>query len=284
MKRWTLLVIFVVGMAARSEALQFKKITTVKIGGHTESVAITPMFIYVSNLGHALEPLAKDKDGYITKCSPTGKIIELKFITGLNSPKGIKVLGNKLVVADIDRVRVFDLATQAQLFEMPLKGSIFLNDVETKDDKTVFVSDMSTGKIWEINIENRTVDDTQWTIPGANGIAFTPETDELVIVSYSQVSPPQGMVQRINPTEPRSRWTKVTDHLRSYDGVGRIEGKLVISDWSTKSLCQVGPAGRLLTLVTDVAGPADFAYDPASRRCYVPNLMTGEVTIFKVIP
>src|SRR5688500_12740589 len=69
----------------------------------------------VSNINGT--PLDKDDNGFISKLSPEGKVLELKWIDGsaatveLNAPKGLGVSGGTLYVADIDTIRTFDLAT-----------------------------------------------------------------------------------------------------------------------------------------------------------------------------
>ncbi|MEO2064920.1 MAG: ATP/GTP-binding protein, partial [Desulfurobacteriaceae bacterium] len=83
--------------------------------------------VYVSNVGN-LPPDAKDGDGYIALVSKDGKILNDKFITGLNAPKGITFCSGKLFVTDIDRVVVADPERGRILKEVPIKGAKFLND------------------------------------------------------------------------------------------------------------------------------------------------------------
>src|SRR5689334_13014804 len=65
----------------------------------------------VSNLGP--NPLAVDDDGWIARVSPeTGKVE--RFIDGtraevkLDSPRGMAIVGERLYVADLGSVRMFD--------------------------------------------------------------------------------------------------------------------------------------------------------------------------------
>ena len=62
-------------------------------------------------------PSDKDGNGFISRISPEGEVIALKWIDGaaesvtpftLNAPKGMALTGDRLFVADIDVVRVFD--------------------------------------------------------------------------------------------------------------------------------------------------------------------------------
>ena len=77
-----------------------------------ESICFDPgenMF-FVSNI--VGRPSAKDGNGFITKLDSTGKIVSLKWIDGLNAPKGLAICGNKLFVADIDALVKIDIRKQ----------------------------------------------------------------------------------------------------------------------------------------------------------------------------
>ena len=72
----------------------------------------------VSNVGIG-NPGALDRNGFISKVSPTGAILELDWIrhgarrVTLNGPKGLALHGDALYVADVDTLRIFDRITGA---------------------------------------------------------------------------------------------------------------------------------------------------------------------------
>src|SRR5690242_16082702 len=59
---------------------------------------------YVSNVVGT--PTDKDGNGYISQLDENGKIVNQKWVTGLNAPKGLGLYNGKLYVADIDQVVV----------------------------------------------------------------------------------------------------------------------------------------------------------------------------------
>src|SRR6187431_867324 len=63
--------------------------------------------IFVSNINGPV--LDRDGNGYLTRIAPNGKVIGEKWATGLNAPKGIRSVGNRIWVADIDEVVGFDV-------------------------------------------------------------------------------------------------------------------------------------------------------------------------------
>jgi hypothetical protein len=74
------------------------------------------------------DPAATDDNGFISKVSPKGEVLELKWIDGtsgkkaLNAPKGMALNGDRLYVADIDRVRIFHRKTGAALGAIRIPG------------------------------------------------------------------------------------------------------------------------------------------------------------------
>ena len=58
--------------------------------------------LYVTNLN--MEPRLKDGNGFISRLSTDGKIIDLKWIEGMHSPKGTGLVGDTLYAADIDEI------------------------------------------------------------------------------------------------------------------------------------------------------------------------------------
>jgi sugar lactone lactonase YvrE len=99
----------------------------------------------VANINGA--PLDADDNGFISRITPEGKILALKWIEGgqngvqLDAPKGMAISGGVLWVADISVVRRFDAKTGRPLGEVKINGATFLNDVAATADGEVIVSD-----------------------------------------------------------------------------------------------------------------------------------------------
>ena len=58
--------------------------------------------IYISNING--DPLKLDKNGYISKISVDGQILDKKWITGLDAPKGMAIFNDYLFVADLNKI------------------------------------------------------------------------------------------------------------------------------------------------------------------------------------
>jgi len=104
----------------------------------TDTVLLTPEsvlydsvngVIYVSNVNQ--EPWKKTGDGFISKLDMDGNVISLKWVEGMDSPKGMGIIGDTLFVADIDKVHKV-LVSKGEI----VKTVIFpdeegLNDLDT---------------------------------------------------------------------------------------------------------------------------------------------------------
>lgn len=62
-------------------------------------------------------------------------------------------IGKTFYVVDIDVLRGFDLKTKKEIFNLPIKGAIFLNDIEKLDDNMLLVSDTGTGLILKVDLK-----------------------------------------------------------------------------------------------------------------------------------
>jgi len=92
----------------------------------------------VSNINGA--PLEIDGNGFISRLSPDGTVIDLKWIDGknpgteLNAPKGMAIVDDTLYVADISVVRRFNRVTGEYLGAVDIPGATFVNDLATTRD------------------------------------------------------------------------------------------------------------------------------------------------------
>jgi len=120
-----------------------------------ESVGCDPggKALYVSQFGGTeLKPAEKDGNGRISKLALDGKVLESRFLPDpgdvLNKPKGNWIKGNRLWVADIDSVWIFDLKTH-QGRKLPIPGIQFANDVAIMGN-ALYVSDNRADKLFKI--------------------------------------------------------------------------------------------------------------------------------------
>jgi sugar lactone lactonase YvrE len=242
----------------------------------------------ISNINGA--PLAKDNNGFISRMAPDGRIVALKWIEGgrngvtLHAPKGMAVARGTLYVADIDEVRLFDLATGAPKQSIAIPGATFLNDVHADASGIVYVSDsgLSASKdgfepngsdaVHVIDADARVralMRDPKFGVP--NGLLADGKrvwvanfgTPELVPVGLDgkrgeAVRLPQGQL----------------------DGIVQVDGDMVVSSWQGAALYRGRPGGSFRTVVTGLKSPGDIGFDAKRRRVIVPLVFENKVLVF----
>ena len=224
-------------------------------------------------------PSAKDGNGFISRVSPAGELIDLKWIDGatdgvtLNAPKGMALTSAGLYVADIDAVRLFDRDTGEFLNEFPIQDAVFLNDVAADEAEVIYVSDTGSGSLHSIAPDG-TVNAVMpnGSIQGPNGVAvwegdvyvtsgsgvFAVEDDTLV----ETFGVPQG----------------------SLDGLVFLDGEnILVSSWSAGAVYHVNVGGDAVEVVSGVTSPADIGFDPVRGYILIP-LFNGNGLDVRLLP
>lgn len=92
--------------------------------------------IYVSNG----KKYGLGKDGFISKVSSKGQLLELKWLSSLNRPTGMAVHEDRLYIVDVDALLIVDPATATIVKRIHVPITYGLNDVTLSEDGTVYVT------------------------------------------------------------------------------------------------------------------------------------------------
>lgn len=286
-----LLSIFLTAFVIQTAASQATSEVIRKIEGfkHPESVASDTRHFYVSNLGNVLDPNAKDGDGFISKLNKFGEIMEINAFPDikLNSPKGMTILNDVLYVTDVDSIIGIDVRTKKVVWGRMFFGTKYLNDILARDENTLYVSATDANQIYEIDL----LSDSVRVIGGSstprapNGLGADLVSSFLFIVSFGE-DKESGEIGRLNMRT--NEYETVFNEMGKFDGVFYSNGRYYISDWGLNG------KGRLF--VYDIRrdglreikpdsgyfqGPADFFYDFATRRIWLPCMLENAVYILK---
>jgi sugar lactone lactonase YvrE len=244
----------------------------------------------VSNINGG--PLDKDDNGFISKLSPDGKVIALKWIDGasadveLNAPKGLGISGGKLFVADIDVIRTFDATTGKPLAEIKVEGASFLNDVTVAPDGTVYVSDTGL-RAGAGGLEADKKDAIYKVDP--NGQLST-------LIKGEALGQPNGLSADATGVWVCT-WTGTMYHVTldgkqetgvhapglQLDGLARTsDGQSIVSSWEKSMVYLESADGQFSPLVSDLKAPADLAYDAKRGQVLVPLFMDNAIEIQQV--
>lgn len=237
----------------------------------------------VSNVGGG--PANADNDGFISKVSPDGALIELKWISAetsrrpLNAPKGMALVGETLFVADIDVVRAFDRSTGKPLGDVAIPSATFLNDAAAAPDGTLFVSDTGLGAVKGSAELQSNGSDAIYVIDAQRSVRALAKGRELAqpngLVALDGgvlVAAASGEVYGLDPRGQRTPLGKAGGGL---DGLVQTPGGCVIvSSWEASAVLIARPApaerGVFELLIGDLTSPADMGYDVRRRQLIVP--------------
>lgn len=262
--------------------------TTKQISGFSapESVATDNSFFYISNVGEKLQPTVKDGDGYISQVKKNGEIVEQKYITGLDAPKGMVVVNNVLYVADIDKIRGFSLLDKKKIFELDLSsdGVTFLNDMTIVDEETFLVSGTDVGKIYEVKTAKEgsfRVLDIEGDLSGVNGLFYSTRTRQLFTNSFGSNNQPTGQIGIINMAAKKPLWKPQGEYKGALDGLKVIGGNTILfSDWNVGGLKFMDLTDKVVhpvELPATIKGPADFYYDETTKSLWLPMMQENKV-------
>lgn len=225
--------------------------------------------LFVSQMGN--NPNDKDGIGGIALMGTEGKLIDLNWITGLNSPKGLAKFGNKLYVADLTEVVLIDIKNTRVDQRIPIDSAVFLNDLTVDNEGIVYVSDSRTKRIHKIE---RGVPSLMFNnIAGVNGLKAI--GDDLYIAggkTFYKAGKDKQLV-------------KLAELPNGGDGIEPIgNGDFLFSSWRG-NIYYVYADGRnelLLDTSSEKINTADIGYDPVKRIVYVPTFWKKSVIAYKL--
>ena len=230
--------------------------------------------LYVSNI-NGQDPSAKDGNGFISKLSTSGEVIELEWATGLDAPKGMGVSDGSLYVTDIDRLVVISLETGEITGTYPVEGASFLNDVAVGDDGTVYFSGSESGKVFQF--QNGEVSPfMEESVPGPNGLFV--ENGQLLVLSNG------NQVMKSIDLENLE-----IDSLVSYTGHGdglvpAGNDDYIISNWEGEVyyLSAEKELTRILDTKNENINAADIDYIVDENLLLVPTFFDNRVVAYQL--
>jgi DNA-binding beta-propeller fold protein YncE len=104
--------------------------------------------IYVSNISTG--PWEKNGDGFISRLDQDGNMKDLKWVAGMDSPKGMGLVDNVLYVADLDKVFKIDVESGEVVQIISFENEDGLNDITTSADGKVYVSSTTNSLVYEL--------------------------------------------------------------------------------------------------------------------------------------
>ena len=248
-----------------------------------ESAYVEPEsgMLYVSNIGDG--DAKKDGNGYISKLDTNGKMIEAKWATGLNDPKGIRSAKGTLWVSDVDEVVGISLKDGKITERIKIEEAKFLNDVAAAADGTIYVTDLLASKVYAIKDGKYSLFAEGDELEGANGLLV--DGNRILLGGW-------GTPPGFNPTTPghllsldikTKKVSKITkEPTANLDGV-ELDGKggYTATDWKSGKVFHITKDGKVTLIMQSDPSTADHAYLPKRNLLIVPHMMQNKLVAYE---
>lgn len=227
---------------------------------------------YISNV--AGKPDKKDGKGFISKMDTSGKITNLKWIDGLNAPKGMGIHNGMLYVSDIDQVVKIDIANNKIAKKYKAKEARFLNDITTDSKGTVYISDWNAKSVYSLKNDKLKKWLTHDSLNKVNGLYF--EKGSLLAGTSKQILKIDPSSKKVKPFITN---TGQIDGLQATKQDGYL-----ISDWHGK-VHWVHPEKdkvKLIDTKDKEINAADIEFVSSESLLLVPTFSDNRVMSYKV--
>ncbi|MGB7816533.1 MAG: SMP-30/gluconolactonase/LRE family protein [Methylotenera sp.] len=241
--------------------------------------------IFISEIGG----FGKDGDGQITMIGKDGKMSV--FASGLDDPKGLKIIGNNLYVADKTKIIKIGLndgkaSAFAAAAAFPATPQ-FLNDLEADPQGNLYVSDsgdiLGTGKggaIYKIDANGKVkllIDGKQDArVMAPNGLLADDTGNVLIYVDFTS-----GVLYSFN--QQTQALTDIAEGFGGGDGVvHRSNGTMYVSDWKSGKVFSVNTKGEVTLLKDGYQSAADIAITKDEAYLLVPDMKAGELDFIQL--
>jgi len=217
---------------------------------------------YVSNLNQ--EPRKKDENGFISRMDKDGNILDLRWIEGLSSPKGMAIVGDILYAADVDEIVAMDINNGAIVRKIFIEGAKMINDISSDNNGNLYISDTDAAKIYFFS-DNAITDWLAEGLNGPNGLLF--DGDRLLVAS-------QGSQDFASVDLETKNRLVLTEGVNRGDGIAftGIPGYYLLSDWAGE-IFMINPDNSKSSLINtkEQSNTADIEYLPGENLLLVPT-------------
>ncbi len=229
--------------------------------------------LYVSCVNGA--PNVKDGNGYIARVSLNGTILSKEWITGLNAPKGMGLLKDKLFVADIDQIAEIDISSGSITNKYDIQGALFLNDIAIDRQGTVYCSDSNATTIYYLSNGVSGAWITGVEINKPNGLFISHD------YLYAGI---KKNILKIGLSD-KVIYEKLAVASSPVDGLKKIShDAFFISDWTGKTQAVNAETSKVLLDTTGTGiNSADFEYIREKKLLIIPTFSANNIAAYKVL-
>jgi hypothetical protein len=274
-----LFISFIVHSQEDQEINITQKWATEQVFQNPESVFFDSLrnVIYVSNIGE-INKESRDGDGFISRLNLNGEVEDLRWITGLNDPKGMGMFGNILYVTDLNQVIEIDLESAEVIRKHEVEGAEFLNDLTVARTGEVYISDSDAHLVYRMR---QGAPPMVWMTEGnglnkPNGLLI--EEERLLLANMAD-----GTLNVVNPESKEMReW--VTG-IGAADGIARVgANNYFVSNWNGEVwfIDFKGSKQKVLDTKDEKVNAADITHINSLNILLVPTFFDNRVMAYEI--
>ena len=240
--------------------------------------------LYVSNVNGA--PNEKDGNGFISKVSLEGEILDKEWVADMDAPKGLAISNGKLYVADIDTLIEIDIASASITNRYQVADAKFLNDVAASPAGEIFVSDMAANRIHVLKDGQFSIWLESPDLESPNGLLV--QGDNLILGAWGVMTEGfstavPGHLKSISLKDKTITSLGDGSPIGNLDGVeADLDGDFYVTDWMVGKLFHIGRGGEAEVLLTLEQGMADHEYIQQMDLIILPMMMGNKLIAYKV--
>jgi hypothetical protein len=233
--------------------------------------------LYVSNInGNSGQ---EDRNGFISKISLDGEILKLKWIKGLDAPKGSTIWNGKLYVSDLNDLVIIDISKHKITKKIHLEDAVFLNDVDDDEKGNIYLSD-SSGKhsaIYKFDGKKAEIWLNSKKVNRPNGLFYS---NENLFVG-------NGGTGQILAVDINDKSVSIVAEVGSgIDGLVKInEDSFIVSDWAGKTSLITGEnmIVELINTTADNINSADLCFIHSQNLLIIPTFKNNTISAYRLV-
>lgn len=237
--------------------------------------------LYVSNING--QPTELNGQGYISKVSLDGNVLDKHWLKNLNAPKGMAIIGDYLYIADMQTVHLASISQAKIIKQFSVKGAKMLNDITIADNGHVYISDLIGGGIYRI-ADNKI---SQWytheSLPHPNGLLW--QNNTLLIASWGRgmnndfSTEHAGNIFSLDTGATKPTLITESEEIGNLDGIVKHNNTIYASDWITGNLFKI-EKNKTKKVLSLKPGLADIGIN--ASILFTPSMLDGQVSAWQL--